>query len=291
MVIRPSSVPARSRSSRATASPKTVLKRGYIAHFQFRSEEDFIRRWRRDAASDRMKCGARSTKRASTARSWRLVTVIYDTYLAAYLVSPQGKHDARRDIRAGATRPRVRTWRCASRPGKVRCTPHDDSATRLRAAPQGAEITVCGPGRMAFTRTLRRGPGGSSTSCTPFRITAIHVYNRRGDPAVSARANEMDVLASADGVTWNTLWSNPAQAPFGLDGSPLVVTRTAASRLPLRSAAAAWGAAFLHLDEVEVYGSPADLPVAAGGAGRRANHWRRIIAPPKCQGLLLSTSP
>ena len=57
----------------------------------------------------------------------------------------------------------------------------------------------------------------------PYRIAAIRIYNRRDDPAANARANELDVLASADGVNWDTLWSNPAQASFGFDGSPLAV--------------------------------------------------------------------
>jgi hypothetical protein len=94
----------------------------------------------------------------------------------------------------------------------------------------------------------------------PHRIAAIRIYNRRDDPAVNARANELDVLAGADGVNWNTLWSNPGQAPFGLDGAPLVVTAPPylACRFVLLRLR---GAGYLHLDEVEVYGSVIDRPM------------------------------
>ena len=87
----------------------------------------------------------------------------------------------------------------------------------------------------------------------PHRVTAIHVYNRRGDATMAARANELDVLVSADGAAWVTLWSNPADAVFGMDGSPLVVPAPATMTcrfvlLRLR------GAGCLHLDGIEVYG-------------------------------------
>jgi len=82
------------------------------------------------------------------------------------------------------------------------------------------------------------------------------------------RANELDVLVSADGLAWHVLWSNPAEAPFGLDGAPLVVTAPpdlACRFLLLRLR----GTGYLHLDEVEVYGTAIDPPppvaVPAGG--------------------------
>jgi F5/8 type C domain len=91
---------------------------------------------------------------------------------------------------------------------------------------------------------------------TPHRIMEIHIYNRRDDPAVAARANELDVLASEDGRNWTTLLSHTGPRPFGLDGTPLVVFGNPATSfrfvmLRLRSTAC------LHLDEIEVYGQPA----------------------------------
>ncbi len=90
---------------------------------------------------------------------------------------------------------------------------------------------------------------------TPHRIVEIHLYNRRDDPAVAARANELDVLVSGDGGNWITLLSHTGPEPFGFDGTPLVVfcSPAAAFRfvmLRLRSAGC------LHLDEIEVYGYP-----------------------------------
>ena len=88
----------------------------------------------------------------------------------------------------------------------------------------------------------------------PYQVAAIHIYNRRDSPDMSARANELDVLGSADGVTWNTLWSNPNQVVYGLNGSPLVVTAPAylGCRFVLLRLR---GQGCLHLDEIEVYGT------------------------------------
>jgi hypothetical protein len=94
----------------------------------------------------------------------------------------------------------------------------------------------------------------------PYRVAQIHIYNRGDNPTVIPRANELDVLASADGTNWNTLWSNPPDRPFGLDGSPLIVTAPPYVNcrfvlLRLR------GVGCLHLDEVEVYGALIDQPI------------------------------
>jgi hypothetical protein len=62
------------------------------------------------------------------------------------------------------------------------------------------------------------------------------------------------VLCSFDGDAWETVFANP-DALFGLDGRPLVVTLATTGpcrfvMLRLRRAG------ILHLDEVEVYGTP-----------------------------------
>jgi hypothetical protein len=56
--------------------------------------------------------------------------------------------------------------------------------------------------------------------------------------------------------------SNPANAPFGLDGSPLVAAAPAylACRFVLLRLR---GTNYLHLDEVEVYGSVVEPPIPA----------------------------
>ena len=87
-------------------------------------------------------------------------------------------------------------------------------------------------------------------------IAEIHIYNRRGHPAIAARANALDILASRDGSTWITLFSYRGAEPFGCDGEPLIVafedqTQYRLVKLQLRNDG------HLHLDEIEVYGHPA----------------------------------
>jgi hypothetical protein len=101
-----------------------------------------------------------------------------------------------------------------------------------------------------------------------YKIVEIHIHNRQGHPAVIARANELDVLGSADGVAWTLLLSRDAAEPFGYDGAPLIVRAQPDGPyrfvlLRLRSVSC------LHLDEVEVFGCPAggDVPLALDFGG------------------------
>ncbi len=109
------------------------------------------------------------------------------------------------------------------------------------------------------------------------RLHEIRIYNRRDHPLAAARANELDVQVSADGLAWITVFSHQGLTPFGLDGRPLIVPVGQALplrfvRLQLRSHG------ILHLDEVAVYGER--LGAAAVGVvppAQPAGPSRRII--------------
>jgi hypothetical protein len=244
---------------------EAVVQRAYIAHFQFRSEEDFIRRWHRGGFSqDEMwrKLFEVGSHKAILAPRNR----VYDTYLAEYW------------HRYTAHAMRVRM----SAPGGG--SPNENVA--LNKPSWQSSVYLPAGAAPALGRTAGGGNNGVRTGVygfhtnhetrpwwivdllRPHGIAAIHIYNRRDDPAANARANELDVLASADGVNWNALWSNPGQAPFGLDGSPLVVTAPVylACRFVLLRLR---GAGCLHLDEVEIYGpvinQPMQVQVPEGG--------------------------
>jgi Glycosyl transferase family 2/F5/8 type C domain len=235
---------------------EAVLKRGYIAHFQFRSEEDFIRRWRRGGFGqdqiwrDMSENGSHKHVLESRNR-------VYDTYLASYWHSYTANA-----MRVGMTRKET-----ASLGENVALNkPSWQSSVYRPDRPEPAPRRTAGGGNNG----VRTGTFGFHTNpemrpwwivdlLKTYRIAAIHIYNRGDDPGVIARANELDVLASADGANWNTLWSNLAHALFGLDGSPLIVT--APSYLDCRFLLLRLrGAGCLHLDEVEVYGSVVEQP-------------------------------
>jgi hypothetical protein len=241
---------------------EAVLKRAYIAHFQFRSEEDFIRRWRRGGfPQDDMWRSIFETNAHKGILAPR--NQVYDTYLASYWCR----------YTANAMRVGVA--------GPSNALPGENVA--LNKPSWQSSVYLKGDAEPVLSRTVGGGNNGVRTGTygfhtnqemrpwwivdllQPHRIAAIHIYNRRDDAAVNARANELDVQASADGVNWHTLWSNPGRTSFGLDGSPLVVT--APSYLDCRFVLLRLrGAGCLHLDEVEVYGSvilqptPVELP-------------------------------
>lgn len=234
-----------------------VLQRGYIAHFQFRSEEDFIRRWRRGGfGQDEM------WRRFYEAGTHRGILAprnqVYDTYLAAYWL----RHTANA-LRIGMSRPETTALGenvALNKPSWQSSEYVPDGSVPAFSHTSGGGNNGVRSGTYGFHTNHEMRPWWIVDLLKPHRIAAIHIYNRRDDPTVIARANELDVLASADGISWNTLLSNPGQVPFGLDGAPLVATAPGylACRFVLLRLR---GATCLHLDEVEVYGSMVEPPM------------------------------
>jgi len=231
---------------------QALLNRGYVAHFQFKSEEDFLRRWRRggfpngDAWRSLYESGVHKTIVAHN-------NDVYDTYLAEYWYR--------------YTAPAHRLGRLPP----YTAVPHENVALNKPSwqssvyEPVGLEppqSRVSGRGNNG----VRSGTYGFHThfEAQPwwridllglYRIAEIHIYNRGGDNLLKARSANLQVLASTDNENWTLLLSRTGQQPFGLDGAPLVVPgapdapyRFIMLRLP--------EVACLHLDEVEIYGQP-----------------------------------
>jgi hypothetical protein len=182
---------------------------------------------------------------------------VYDTYLASYWF-----HYTAGRLRVGIAQPaslwgeNVALHKPSSQSSVYRPDGTEPPGSRVVGGGNDGVLT----GSYGFHTDPEVRPWWMVDLLAPYRVTAIHIYNRPGDMA--ARARELDVLASADGAAWLTLWSNPAHAVFGADGSPLVVTAPAdfACRFVLLRLR---GAECLHLDEVEVYGQAVPGPVPA----------------------------
>jgi hypothetical protein len=240
---------------------EAVLGRAYIAHFQFRSEEDFLRRWRRGGFSngDHWRAAYEDGGHRSILEP---NNEVYDTYLAEYWYRCTASA-----MRFGLQVPYMPL-------------PYDNVALNKPSwqssvfEPEGAEPAlshISGAGNngvrtgfYGFHTRYEMRPWWIVDLFLPHRIAEIHIYNRRDHPAIAARANELEVLASEDGCTWITLASRTGSEPFGLDGTPLMVfgSPATASRfilLRLRSAG------YLHLDEIEVYGYPTPDRTALSG--------------------------
>ena len=237
---------------------QAVLSRAYVAHFQFRSEEDFLRRWQR-GGFPMDKIWQQLSESGGHKAIMAPRNAVYDTYLASYWY-----HYTAGRLRVGISQT-VSLWgeNVALNKPSWQSSVYRPSGVE----PEGSRLVGGGndgvlAGSYGFHTETEPRPWWMVDLLGPHRVTAIHVYNRRGDITMAARAKELDVLASADGAIWATLWSNPSHAVFGADGSPLVVTAPAnvACRFVLLRLR---GAGCLHLDEVEVYGQAITDPAAA----------------------------
>jgi hypothetical protein len=226
-----------------------VIARGYIAHFQFKSEEDFLRRWRRGGFSNGEQW--RSLFETGDYKSILATNdAVYDTYLADYwhrYTAPG------RDF--GASTAPTRQNVALNKPSWQSSIYQPDGIESPHSQVSGGGNNGLRTGTYGFHTQFEAQPWWAVDLLAPHHIAEIHIYNRGGDRAISARASELDVVASPNGQDWTSLLSRTGPEPFGLNGRPLVVQGTPATPyrfilLRLR------GAGTLHLDEVEIYGQP-----------------------------------
>ncbi len=232
---------------------EAIIDRAYIAHFQFRSEEDFMRRWRRGGFPN--------------GEQWRSIyengiykvvlernNAVYDSYLAAYW------HDY--------TAPAMRFRTMPNPPG----IPYDNVA--LNKPSWQSSVHQSDGGEPPLSRVwgggnngLRTGTYGFRTSfevrpwwivdlLAQHRLVELRIYKPEDDPA----AANLDVLASDDGAAWTALIPHGASETFGTSGAPLIVRPASGGHhrfVMLRLK----GAGCLRMDEIEVYGDPVDVDV------------------------------
>ncbi|HEX3576687.1 MAG TPA: glycosyltransferase family 2 protein [Rhodopila sp.] len=231
---------------------EALINRAYIAHFQFKSEEDHLRRWRRGGFSNGEQWRALYESGAHTSLQ-AANNAVYDVYLAAYwhrYTAPA--------LRFGLQPP----FGSPPHPNVALHKPTLQSSVLEAPAGEAAGLIATGGGNNG----VRNGVYGFHTQfqMQPWwvvdllglhRLNEIHIYNRRDRPELAARANELEVMLSADGNHWTTLFSRSDTDPFGLDGTPLVVKASPA--LPYRFVQVRLrGNGYLHLQEIEVYGHP-----------------------------------
>ena len=86
------------------------------------------------------------------------------------------------------------------------------------------------------------------------RVYEIRVFNSLKSPAMAARAYPLAIDISRDENSWQRIFHNQGNSPFGgVDGHPLILKTDCVARHIKLSLT---GADFFHLDEVEIYGVP-----------------------------------
>ena len=119
------------------------------------------------------------------------------------------------------------------------------------ANPQGA-LDGIKNGKFGFHTMLERSPWFLFELSQSAPLDEIVIYNRL-DSGCSDRARSLTVLVSEDAENWTKIYTHDGSPIGGLDGNPLRVncggTRARFIKISLRETQ------FLHLDEVEVYGT------------------------------------
>jgi len=231
---------------------EALINCGYIAHFQFKSEEDFLRRWHRGGFSngdiwrDAYESGFHKTILAPN-------NAVYDSYLAEYWYR--------------YTAPAHRLGRLSP----YTAVPYENVALHKPSwqssvhepryqEPERSRVSGGGnnglrTGTYGFHTQLEAQPWWQVDLLGLYLIAEIHIYNRGDSPALKVRAAGLEVLGSVDNENWTLLLSRTDPEAFGLHGAPLVVPGTPDAgfrfiklRLPKSG--------ILHLDEVEIYGPP-----------------------------------
>ncbi len=239
--------------NRAGFAP-AVLDRAYVAHFQFKSEADFLRRWQRGELDN----GEHWKRLFESGRYRDLLAetnAVYDTYLHDYWSSYTGPVTS---IVATSAKPSAAAENVAlHKPSSQSSIYQPDGGEPAGSSVSGAGNNGRRTGRYGFHTTHEAQPWWMVDLLDSYDIAEIRVYNRIDSPGVAKRSQALDVLCSRDGEAWETVFANPDEL-FGLDGRPLAVTLATTGpyrfvMLRLRMAG------ILHLDEVEVYGTPSGL--------------------------------
>ena len=229
-----------------------MIEVAYVAHFQIKSEQDFIRRAERGGFGI-----AQNWKRRFDDGSYRnfldKFNVVEDFYLAALWASTS-----------------TNAWR-SSAYHKVPLPPSENLAlrkpsrqsSRQEKAPNTADAYNEGHandgvrnGAFGFHTSFEEAPWWMVDLLRPSAIEEVHVYNRLAEPNVMARANYIAIEISQDADRWTEVFAYSGQAPFGgFTTKPLVVQLESRPRARFLRIISRKPAA-LHLDEVEVYGRP-----------------------------------
>ncbi len=230
---------------------EAIIETAYVAHFQFKSERDFLRRAERGGFPMASVWG--EMFRNNTYKDvLQRMNAVEDTYLAGFWARHVGKAY---QTAANATLP------VPCFPNVAICKPSQQSSfyegeltgkDHLRGhANDGYRSGGCG-----FHTSFEPNPWWVVDLLDQYFIKEIHIYNRTGTPGIAERASNVNIEISKDKASWQPVFATAGTPPGNIHSKPLVVRFEqpqlsgrfvrVISRMPT----------ILHLDEVEVYGLP-----------------------------------
>ena len=229
-----------------------MIEVAYVAHFQIKSEQDFIRRAERGGFGI-----AQNWKRRYDDGSYKKFldkfNVVEDGYLAA-IWARTSKNAWNSSAYHRVTLPALEN---------VALRKPCRQSSRQEKAPDVADAYNEGHandgfrnGAFGFHTKFENSPWWMVDLLRQFCIEEIHIYNRLAEPNVMGRANYIAIEVSSDPDCWTEVFTYAGTVPFGgISSKPLVVhleSRPRARYVRVISRKPA----VLHLDEVEVYGQP-----------------------------------
>lgn len=234
-----------------------MIATAYVAHFQFKSEADFVRRIKRGGTTT-VAYWKKVLEDGSYQKQLAHGDAVMEVYLARYWLDHIG--DAYNFV---VEQPVA----IPDYPNIALRKPTHQSSVHRPAADDPPNAAVVGHGNNG----IRLGTYGFATNHEDspwwmvdfldiFEIVEVHIYNRVDSSEFAARANRIVIDVSGDAVGWTRIFALDGAASFGGIGSaPLVIKpdiHPTARYLRISSARPT----ILHLDEIEVYGCPCQTP-------------------------------
>lgn len=228
---------------------RRLIETGIINHYAFRSEDEFLRRFRRGLGGE-----------FAGQHIWK---DLYESGKSAQFLAALNEVE---DLRLHAYWSRYigRAWKYSIIPRPI----GDNIAaagqaiqssisewSRRQSVTEDASGAISGHIANAYQchTALEHDPWWQLDLGRSRRIVQLRIYNRCEFPELAARANNLKIEVAPDGETLTEIYRRVSETPFGgADGNPLIVSFDtpivcAVIRITLL------GHTFLHFDQVEVY--------------------------------------
>lgn len=229
---------------------EAMIDTAYVAHFQFKSERDFLRRAERGGFSYSSTWG-QLYQDGRYKQILEHMNAAEDTYLASYWATRYGRcfETAALHYVPRPALPNIALRKPSRQSSRFHEPPHSPKAHLQGHGNDGLRT-----GAYGFHTAQEDAPWWSVDFLEDYVLKEVHLYNRVNVPGVAERASHIALEVSMNGDDWTEIFALDGTMKFGgVTGGPLIVKvphLVVARFLRVISRKRT----VLHLDEVEVYG-------------------------------------